>query len=63
MTPNMPDWFRSAAVLGTAFVTVAVVTIGLAALHCAQPRGVRAGVAAARGCERRRRAERRPLDA
>jgi hypothetical protein len=32
MTLNMPDWFRSAAVLGAAFVTVAVLTIGLAAI-------------------------------
>ena len=37
MTPNMPDWFRSAAVLGTAFVTVALVTIGLAALIVPNP--------------------------
>jgi hypothetical protein len=37
MTPNMPDWFRSAAVLGAAFVTVAVVTIGLAALIVPNP--------------------------
>lgn len=37
MTPKMPDWFRSAAVLSTAFVTVALVTIGLAAVIVPNP--------------------------
>lgn len=37
MTLDMPDWFRSAAVLGAAFVTVAVVTIGVADLIVPNP--------------------------
>ena len=37
MTPGMPDWFRSVTVLGTAFVAVAAVTMGLAVLIVPNP--------------------------
>lgn len=37
MTPKMPDWFRSVAVLGMAFVAVAVVTVGLAFVIVPKP--------------------------
>ena len=49
MTPNMPDWFRSAAVLATAFVTVAVVTIGLSAIIVPTTAGSAPGVDGAGG--------------
>ena len=37
MTPEMPDWFRSVTVLGTAFVAVTAATLGLAALIVPNP--------------------------
>jgi hypothetical protein len=46
MTPEMPDWFRSVTLLGTAFVAVTAATLGLAALIVPNPAASAPGPAA-----------------